>query len=229
MTHLYKTPCLIAAAAAMLVGTSAHAIQIDTFLDNPSQIVASQSPGAPPTLSVINTPHALGGQRELFASGGTGELGTLGIVGNGLLQFANTPQSAGTLLFQYETAGADITDGGASTGFLFTIAFADAPVDYLIEIKDAGFSTIDSVSGTFPTGITGNGDEQDVFIPFSDLTGLGADLTDVFAISFELTPNNGVKGADLSIGSFSTGVPEPSSLALLALGGLAMMRRRRNA
>ena len=138
----------------------------------------------------------------------------------------NTPSSAGNLRVEYQPGG-DITDGGASTGFLFTIAFADAPVDYEIEVED-NFLDIDTVSGTFPTGIAGGGDEQDVFIPFSALSGDGADLTGVRILSLKLTPNNGVKGADLTISDFRTGVPEPSSLALLALGGLAMMRRRRS-
>lgn len=213
------------AAGALLVGTSASAIQIDTFLDDPSQVVASQSAGTLSDSSSIATPHALGGGRVLEVNSGTGDLGTLGIVGDGLLQFANTPQSAGNLNVTYASLG-DITDAGASTGFLFTIAFADKPVDYTIFVFDNSFS-LDTVTGTFPTGITGSGDEQDVYIPFSSLAGAGANLTNVSQLVVRLTPDNGVLGADLSISSFSTGVPEPSSLALLALGGLAMMRRRR--
>ncbi|MFK7789596.1 MAG: PEP-CTERM sorting domain-containing protein [Phycisphaeraceae bacterium] len=227
MNHPFLTRTLMA-AGALLMGTSASAIDIDTFLDDPSQIVASQSASGVPSQLVINTPHALGGQRELIANSGVGDFGTLGIVGDGLLQYANTPDSAGSLELEYQTGGADLTDGGSSTGFLFTIAFADAPVDYEIEVRD-GISSVSSFFGTFPTGITGNGDEQVVYIPFSSFVGGGADLTDVNEVIIFLTPNNDLLGADLSISSFSTGVPEPSSLALLALGGLAMMRRRRSA
>ena len=120
----------------------------------------------------------------------------------------------------------DLTDGGASDGFLFTIEFADALVDYELFFNDLSIGGTDTATGTLPTGITGNGDAQDFFIPFSDFSGV--DFTSGGQIKLRFTPNNGVLGADLTISDFRTGVvPEPSSLALLGLGGLLLARRRR--
>lgn len=223
----FFTNRLLIATGATLLSTSAFAIQIDTFGDTTAHVVASQTTGSPASNATVVTPFAIGGIRTMTASGGTGSLGTLGIANDGTLQYANTPVSAGTLLISYGTggslgAGVDLTDGGASNGFFFTIDFADAPVDYSIVLAGGG----GSASGTFPTEILNPGDEQTVFIPFADFS--GSDFTQVTAIDITLSPNGGIKGADLTISDISTGfVPEPTSLALMSLGGLLIARRRR--
>ena len=226
MFQMTTTRCLLAASAgALMLAPAAYAIDLDTFLDNPSQIVAHETPGAPPSSSSIGTPHAIGNNREMIASGGTGDFGTLGIVGGGTLQFGNTPASAGTLDVNCLPGFIDLTADG-STGFLLTVEFADALVDLTIEVVSPGMNS-STVTTTLPTGISGGGDEQIVYIPYASLTGL-ADLTDAGQLNLTFAPTNGKKGADLTISNFKTGVPEPSSLALIALGGLAMMRRRRS-
>jgi|GEM_PF-2853112 len=223
MYLLQKNSCytLATAVAALALASATNAALIDDFNDSPSMIVASDAVGGIPTGDAGPEASAIGGFRQMTALYGTGDLGTIGIAGGGILQYANSPTSAGTLEIIYGTGGAlnaDLTDGGLSTGFVFTIEFADHPVDYSIQFNSSS-GPIAPLSGTFPANINST---QNIFIAF----GVG-DYTDVDSIFLTLSPNNGVLGADLTISSIGTGVPEPTSLALMALGAAAMLRRRR--
>lgn len=226
MNHPSQIRCLTA-AAALIVGTSAFALDIDTFSDLSPQVVASPS-GLLPSNDTSVAASALGGFRQLTAAGGTGTLGTIGKVEDGALAYANSPSSAGSLSVIYDANGAgldgvDLTDGGTATGILFSILYADLPTQYTITVTGSG---VGPLTGTFPSGILEPADAQDVYIDFAAFG--GGNFTNVSAIQFDFEPaTTGIAGNDLILDSITTGVPEPSSIALLALGGLAMMRRRR--
>ena len=230
MSQTIPTRCLIAAtAASMFAATSAYAIDIDLFLDSGltpgPQAVADDGGGFLPAGSFVNpAPGAIGGTRQMTVTNGTGVLGTTGVAGSDELIFSNSQQSAGELEIIYgigvPALNADLTDGGTSTGFLIRVLSSDKPVDYTINMTSSDHGPITEISGTFPSNVDSPG--VDVFIPF------GLDnYTDIDSIIFTLTPTNNVLGADITLSNFRTGVPEPSSLALLGLGALAMMRRRR--
>jgi hypothetical protein len=217
--------CSLLAAGSLMVGTSALAVDVVIDPFSSDQLVASIASGGTPANSTVADGSIIGGFREMTASGGASTFGTLGRVENDVLSFANTPESAGSLLVSYGTNGdmnIDLTDGGNNTGFLFTVEFADFPVDYTISATSSGGAIAD-ITGTLPSGITGGGDEVDVFIAFNS-----ANFNDTDTLSILFEGNSGIKASDLIISNLRTSVPEPSSLALLGLGGLAMIRRRRS-
>jgi len=228
MNHQTLTRSLIA-AGAMLVGTSAFALDIDNFNDVSAQLVVSPTIGMLTSDDTSPTGNAIGGFRQLTASGGTGILGTVGKVEDDAFSYANSPSSVGSMSIIYDAdsaglGGIDLTDGNTSTGIIFSILYSDLPTSSTITIEGGGTST---ATATLPSGILLPGDAQDFFVSFADFVG-AADLTNITSIQFDFEPaTTGIAGNDLILDNISTGVvPEPSSLALIALGGLAMMRRR---
>lgn len=224
------------AAMPMALAHSATALDIDNF--DGTQIVADAAI-APLVFSNQDDGSMLGGERDMAVVLGTGLLGSVGTVDTGVMSFSNSPVSQGILALRYDgnddsnaldfdgLGGVDLTDGAASDALAFTLFFADFEVDYRIEVIDMN-GEFGFFEGTLPTGISGGGDEVEIITPFASLSNALVDFSDVGAISLQFSAQE--PAADIVIDNFRTGVvPEPSSLALLALGGLGLMRRRRSA
>lgn len=229
------TYCALA-AMPMALATSASALVIDDF--SGSQVVASQTTGG---LTATNQEDGsmLGGERDMAVINGTGLLGTVGLVDSGTLNFSNSPTSQGTLSLDYDgnddsdtilfggLGAVDLTDGGASDAFAFTLLFADFEVKYTITAVDTnGDGGV--FTGTLPTGISGGGDEVQIVTSFASFASPLVDFADIgtLLLTFEAQE----PAADIVIDNFRTDVvPEPSSVALLLAGGALIARRRRRA
>lgn len=233
--NLLKTPfCCALAAVPMAMAPSASALLIDDF--SVEQLVADDAvAGVDSANSVLGG--MLGGERDMQAVNGTGSLGTTG-VSDGVLNFSNSPTSQGTLYVDYDggdnssvqdldgLGGIDLTDGGTSDGFIFTLLFSDFAVDYFIAVVDMdgdqAFLTV-----ALPTGVNS---AVDIFTPFADFTGSPnpVDFNNIGIVILEFRAQ--ALAADITIDNFRTGVvPEPTSVALLLAGGALLARRRRRA
>jgi len=119
----------------------------------------------------------------------------------------NLNATHGTKITVTETS-ADFYAGGKDTVYSVT----------LVDGSDAA----DTVSKTFSSLVNNPSMPADHDFLFSSYTGL--DLTDIDKIIVTLETSY---AQDSSFGSIHSDVPEPATLSLLALGGLALLRRRR--
>lgn len=239
--NLLKTPVYCALAAMpMALATSASAeLVIDDF-DGSTQVVASSVTGTGvDAANQVVDGLVLGGERDMAAASSLTVLGTVSVVGDGVLNFSNSPVTQGIVELSYDGAdgssgldldglgGIDLTDGGTLDAFAFTLFFADFEVDYLITVYDTNANS-SGFQGTLPTGISGGGDEVEIISPFASFTdgGTPADFTDVGTITLAFVAKE--PAADITIDNFRA-VPEPTSVALLLAGGALLARRRRRA
>lgn len=144
---------------------------------------------------------------ERTAVSGPGALGLKLNVGAGTV----TPGSEVTVSF-------DARGSAAAGGVHFAELFS--------EVFPSGTSKTEILSGgpLFPPSDT-------TWTPYSFTTTLGPDVSNGLTLQFvAVTGGDPGSAATLEVDNISIdGVPEPSSLALLGLGGLAALRRRRRA
>lgn len=114
--------------------------------------------------------------------------------------------------------GVDVTDGGVAKGFLLEVPEAegsDTRLDF--EVRDATEN-----GGAFAIVIPDVAQDFRIFLPFSEFIGanqpVAVDMTQVdhVMLQMEATP-----GSRIVLGPIRTAVPEPTSIGLWALVGLA--------
>ena len=121
-----------------------------------------------------------------------------------------------------DLGGLDLTAGGTDC-FKLDFDSIDGG-NYLytdIEIEVHNEAAVASFVGTIP-------DDPNPFryeVPFGDFTGVTSALSSATSLEIRFNPN-GHQGVDFTM-TGSVGVPEPATMGLLALGGLAVLLRRR--
>ena len=235
MIHTNQITLFKAALAFALVapaGASFAQTTLDDFAGNLFIISVPENVGGPFSLSqlvtgdldLLNAAEPFGDERTFTASIGGAQTGTnsLSILGVGGVLAFDTGINAGpgeaTFDVLYDDfIDVDVTDGGSNDAFAIGILAIDGSVDFSVTLNDG----INSGTGSISTSSTGT-----VLIDLNDAAFAGVDLTSIDSITF--SGSNGVGGTDVAIDNVGfTVIPEPTSLALLGLGGLLLVRRRR--
>ncbi|MHC4695111.1 MAG: PEP-CTERM sorting domain-containing protein [Planctomycetota bacterium] len=227
----------ILASAALIVffcGVRANAGFIDKF--DTHQIVVVNS-GIPIDGNVTSGADIVGVEREIGLvwlsgpndivlepdAGGTGLLNlSVGAdtSGNGAIVWDGADGSP--LLDPTGLGGIDLTGGGMDR-IGIDVVFDDLPVDLVLQVYTDAANWSQALV-QLPGGIAVPVRMDALYSAFNVVAGSGADFSNVGAIV--LAVDNMDPATDLQIDLIEW-IPEPATLGLLALGGLALLRRRR--
>ena len=217
---------LVLVGAAML-GASAHAVVVDDFLTGGYSSGAFSSGNQ----SAWTNASVFGGIRytslTIDVNPLAGDAKTRVITTPGILEVSTDADVDTHMSLGYGFAASSTTVGSNALNMnlistpIFSMTFRSndllQPVVATIFTNNGASSftrTINAVGGITPT--------SPVTYLF-DFTSDAASLGDVDAITFNFDPQ---PGGDFSLSGIQT-VPEPASLAVLAIGGAAMLRRRK--
>lgn len=232
-----KNKIIGAVALIAVVSQAQAAITIDNFSDvaggGSSLIVNVESLPAPTTTSITVVQSGLtgviGGSRSLTiertATTGTGVRRVTGEISDLAPAFFSYTSSTGANGFANLIYGAS-TDLNLNllteTAFIIDFDGYDAPNGNPLVVQIDLVSSAGSGSAT--ANLTTNGGL--VQIDFNAAGYAAVDFSDIDRISVKLDPN---RGGDFDVNQITTvtAVPEPSSTALLGLGGLALLLRRK--
>lgn len=222
----------IAGAAATLLAATAWGspYTIDDFTTGYASMTVYDGYNSASTLETL-LGDVIGGQRysEIDYTGGYDDV-TLNINrgGSQALYFSENAGSEGQIMLQYGYS-TPLSANLSAKGNEFDLTFRES--------EDADPVQLTVWTGTSSSVLTVNtpqgllySQNQTVSVPasFADFTpssGTGANFADIDKIEVQIV---GSDAADFILDSITVDVPEPASAALLLLGGLAFLRRRRH-
>ncbi len=237
--HILKTLSL-ACAGFVLAGlpTVSLANHVDYLVDG-GFVIGATSMSGPVSSAQLGSPgNILGSEREvtLSFSAGSGILtsgllvppgpGPVGPDTSKVLLFDNSVNSFGMFVLEYDGIGSTGLAGSGAGDLTSPAGFVAFRVDFP-SVQGSGDLTIsvtDTSSNTGSVTQSVNAAGNYTF-NFSDAGFAGVDFTS--ADSITVTLDTTTAASDFAISQIIRLVPEPTSMALLGLGGLTLLRRRR--
>jgi len=228
---------LIFAGVLLTFTVSVHAdIIIDNFDANQSLVANSSTPVAQ---SSVSDAGILGGERDtraLYQSGPGNVVLEANLGGDKILNFSLAAKTSGgadivwdgldgSSALNYTGLGSvDLSDGGVLDRIAIMLGFDDLPVTLVLEVwTNSDYMSVAQLN--LPGGIFSPVEYELPFTSFVDSGSSGpADFTNVGMIVLEIDVQ--FPSTDLQI-DYVKSTPEPVTLCLLALGSLAMLRRKR--
>lgn len=226
------------AAALVVISSQAQsAILIDNFSDvtgSGSTLTINVESLPTPTASSITVAQSgltgvIGGSRSLTiertATTGTGVRRVTGEISDlapAFFEYTSSTGADGFALLAYGTSSDLNYNFLSESGFIIDFDGYDAPNGNPLVVTIELVSSAGSGSAT--ANLTTNGGQ--VQIDFSNAGYAAVDFSDIDKINVKFDPN---RGGDFEVNKITTvtAVPEPSSAALLGLGGLALILRRK--
>lgn len=231
MRNTYPRTLRALAVVCLLAGSAVAApINIDTFDLGSAQEAVFGTGGKTGGEVIADVSQTIGGVRRYSIAGlGTGTgVTTLAVLGGrvGLGTLSMVAPYSGTWALQYgytadgtaSPLNADLIGSGTpNNGFLIRMASAEYGYTVSLTVHTEGV-------GASYTAVNHAADlnPHDIFVPFSSFAGMPVDFHDIDHIVLQVT---GQPDGDYSIDSIIA-VPEPVTLALLAMGGLVALRRK---
>jgi hypothetical protein len=215
MKHALLLTMIGAMAGAATAGTPLT-IVLDGFDADPND-----DAGGPRVVSSINVANPFGQSSDFFVDPAftSGSVTGAAIFNSGI-----GVQQEGRI--DWDNSGAGLNLDAAALGIVgFELDFLLVDQDFSIEVV---LGTIDGGTASVNASILAGGTRTE-FISLGDFTiGAGFDATDVDSV--RITFNNraeSVASLDFVVTEFRAVVPAPGAMALLGLGGLMAVRRRR--
>ena len=225
---MIKTLPALAVGAALAAAGVASANHIDLFTEGDFLLVLTP-PGPSVSASVTeeNAPFGdsiLGNNRFVQLEFTPGPPNGIGLasqldLNNGVLTYTNSAETWGTMTLRYgDTSDLDLVTAsnyGALRVNVTALGAGDAFTLNVIATDTSNNTDTESVV------VNATGDYDFNFSAFA-----GVDFTSIDSLTFRVVSQN--PGDDITLGEIArVVVPEPASAGLLALGGLALLRRRR--
>ncbi len=216
---------IVVCTTLLVSGASADMI-IDEFAIAQSLAVSSTSPTDSSTVMDSGTGTIIGGQRQVnleYLSGPGIANVEIHATGSNDMAFSiqSNTDALATLIWDAGSSlgGLDLTEGGMLLGLGVMINSDDLEADLNFQIRDTA-NNVATAQLALPGDLFS---PQEMFLSFSAFSGV--DMTSVDAIS--LTIDAMFPAVDLEIDYIKATTPEPAGLALLAFGGLSVIRRKR--
>lgn len=225
-----RTTCALVLVGLLAGSAAAIPVNIDTFDLGAAQGAAFGTSSTTGAEAIADTSQTIGGVRSYAMTGqgpGTG-VTTLAVVGGraglGTLSIVAPYNGLWTLGYGYALNGstndlnADLVTsvGAPNTGILIKMISAEYAYDLDLSLITNGSGTTASLL------LPANPNPHDVFVPFSSFSGVNFHDIDQISVQFRGRPDG-----DYVVDAIVASVPEPASMALLAIGGLLSLRRRR--
>lgn len=143
-----------------------------------------------------------------------------------LFVYNNDDTVESNVVMTYTAQGGGFVDFSADNGIRINLATTDSNgVDFLISITESA-----GEGGSTATSSTAVSEPQILFFDFAAFTDIGdVSLTQISQIVVTMTVEGDDAGADISLNNIftTTDIPEPASMALVGLGAVALVARRR--
>ena len=253
MLTKYARFSFVAAALAVFVSSaSASPVMIDSFndightqgysphyvsmhtLDNDPASHSQGVTGLNPADTIWGSRHAYVEQDQTSPVPGFGSADLL-VIGGKLALGTNTALAPFAAKWSVSwtsptmNSGVDLIndDGTPNTGFLIDFVSAEYDCRLALTVFEGGPQPFGRAS-TPEISVAASSSSQGVFVPFSDFTILkyttSLDWTNVVLIGLSI---HGAEDGDYEIDRIVTNAPEPGTMTLVVVGGIALIRRRR--